>query len=214
MNYANAQAFAMHNYDEGHPGDSAKLALIAWIPRAVWPNKPIIESGVGFHERMTGDSGPSFGVGFFAEAYWNGGWALVILVSAVVGWLFATLGAQIMNGVRSGNLVDSASGIALDQERTEIRWLVAHGNCRAGGFHAALPGAAPFLATATHLPPAAPILASKEPSMKRRPLLGSKALSSRCVRQDIIWPVPGNGNGLPLPVVSAVCGATIAKRNN
>ena len=104
INYANTQTFVIQNYDQGYPGNSMRLGLIAWVPRVVWPNKPIIESGVDLHERMTGNRGPSFGVGFFCEAYWNGGWTFVILVGGGLGWLFATFGAEIIKGVRNGNL--------------------------------------------------------------------------------------------------------------
>ena len=104
LNYANAQAFAMEQYDEGEPGSSLRLALIAWVPRVLWPSKPIIESGVDLHEKMTGHSGPSFGIGWFAEAYWNGGWTLVVVVSAGIGVFFAFLEAAIIKGVRTGNL--------------------------------------------------------------------------------------------------------------
>jgi hypothetical protein len=94
----------MEQYDEGQPGSSLRLALIAWVPRALWPSKPIIESGVDLHEKMTGHSGPSFGIGWFAEAYWNGGWTMVIFISAGIGVLFAFLEAAIIKAVRTGKL--------------------------------------------------------------------------------------------------------------
>ncbi len=104
LNYANNQAFAMRQFDEGEPGTSLRLAWIAWIPRVLWPNKPIIESGVGLYQRMTGQAGPSFGIGLYAEAYWNGGWIYVIAMAIGLGWLFNVIGAEIMKEVREGNL--------------------------------------------------------------------------------------------------------------
>ena len=121
LNYANAQEFAMQEYQAGHPGNSLKLALIAPIPRILWPGKPIIESGREFYERLTGEKTATFGIGFFSEAYWNGGWIAVILCSAAIGWLFAritmVLGAELALGnvwalpfallwIRSGARVD------------------------------------------------------------------------------------------------------------
>lgn len=91
LNYANTQVFAMEEYDNGTPGDSLMMALIAPIPRILWPDKPIIESGYEFYRRLTGRGTASFGVGFFAEAYWNGGWLAVILCSCAIGWVFGKI---------------------------------------------------------------------------------------------------------------------------
>jgi len=104
LNYANNQTFAMKQYDEGEPGTSLRLAWIAWIPRVLWPNKPIIDSGMGLYEQMTGNKGASFGIGLFAEAYWNGGWVYVILMAAGLGLLFALIGAKMTKEVHSSNL--------------------------------------------------------------------------------------------------------------
>lgn len=93
LNYANAQTFAKYEYDNGNPGDSLKMALIAPIPRMLWPGKPLIESGRGFYERLTSRRSASFGMGFFAEAYWNGGWISLIVCSTAIGWFFAKITA-------------------------------------------------------------------------------------------------------------------------
>jgi hypothetical protein len=102
LNYANAQSFALKEYDSGVPGDSLKLALIAPIPRLLWPGKPIIESGRGFYRKLTGHESATFGVGFFAEAYWNGGWLAVLLCSCAVGWIFGRVTLFIVNEQTSG----------------------------------------------------------------------------------------------------------------
>ena len=91
LNYANNQTFVMQDYKEGSPGNSFELALYAPIPRFLWPGKPIIESGYELYHRLTGGETASFGIGFFVEAYWNGGWLYVILSSLVVGWILGTI---------------------------------------------------------------------------------------------------------------------------
>ena len=103
LNYANLQNFAMNEYDEGNPGGSLKLATVAWIPRLVWKNKPIIESGTDFYRRLTGTTGVAFGMGLFAEAYWNGGWLAVVLCSLGVGCVFRWTSSGIVEGMASGN---------------------------------------------------------------------------------------------------------------
>ena len=104
LNYANAQKFAMQDYENGTPGDSLMMALIAPIPRILWPDKPIIESGYEFYRRLTGRDTASFGIGFFAEAYWNGGWLAVILCSCAIGWIFGKITLIIGKEQAIGNL--------------------------------------------------------------------------------------------------------------
>jgi hypothetical protein len=45
-----------------------------------------------------------FGIGFFCEAYWNGGWLAVILCSAAIGWLFAMITRVLGEELLLGNL--------------------------------------------------------------------------------------------------------------
>jgi hypothetical protein len=91
LNYTNVQAFVMRRYDRGNPGETIANALIAPVPRALWPDKPIISAaGTELTHLITGSaSQSSTGVGVFAEAYWSGGWPLVFLVSTYIGLLFA-----------------------------------------------------------------------------------------------------------------------------
>jgi hypothetical protein len=103
--YANAQAFAMHRYDTGYPGQSYRLAFCALVPRLVWPDRPTrTDDGVDFSELSTGarERATSIGIGIFGEAYWAGGWPVVCLVSAAVGLLFAWLSSA--GTVRRGGL--------------------------------------------------------------------------------------------------------------
>ncbi len=104
LNYANAQQFAMQDYENGTPGDSLMMALIAPIPRILWPDKPSIESGYEFYRRLTGRNTASFGIGFFAEAYWNGGWLAVVLCSCAIGWIFGKITLFISKEQAIGNL--------------------------------------------------------------------------------------------------------------
>lgn len=104
LDYANVQVFAAKEYSQGRPGDSFALALIAPIPRVFWKDKPIIESGYGFYKRLTGQTSASFGMGFFAEAFWNGGWVFVILSSVAIGWLFGVVTVFIGQEQSFGNI--------------------------------------------------------------------------------------------------------------
>ena len=89
LNYANAQTFAMTEYDTGKPGDTFDNVLLSFVPRFVWPEKPQISTGKEFNEMICGSDESSSGPGVFAEAYWNGGWPIVVLTCIYVGGLFS-----------------------------------------------------------------------------------------------------------------------------
>ncbi len=98
LSYANTQTFAMQAYDSGVAGET--LALLPWVfvPRAVYSDKPILLMGQDFDERITGKRhDTSTGVGVFAEAYWNGGWAAVVGVCLYLGALFVGFGRFAMD---------------------------------------------------------------------------------------------------------------------
>src|SRR5262249_33735484 len=42
LSYANQASFAVHQYDVGQPGNSFVNVLAVFIPRFLWPEKPII----------------------------------------------------------------------------------------------------------------------------------------------------------------------------
>lgn len=90
LSYVNINAFVVDRYDAGLSGDTLGNALAVIIPRALWPNKPIItQLGGDLYFLVRGRYGTSFGVGHFAEAYWNFGWAGLIIFMAILGPILA-----------------------------------------------------------------------------------------------------------------------------
>ena len=90
LNYANAQSCAMDRYDVGSHGRSFGLAIYTIIPRIIWPEKPSISDvGLEFNYLATSSDNSSSAPGIFAEAYWNGGWLLVVGACLYVGVLFS-----------------------------------------------------------------------------------------------------------------------------
>ena len=82
------QAWLINEYDTGHPGKSLNTFFIALVPRALWPNKPVITNiGVELDAAVKNapDSASSLAPTFNAEAYWNGGWFFVCLISFIFG---------------------------------------------------------------------------------------------------------------------------------
>lgn len=89
--YANAELFAMREYDRGRPGSTIWKAPYALIPRFLMPDKPIMTSGFEFNYLIRGHTkiDSSHGPGVFGEGYWHGGWFGVAAVGMVVGVLLA-----------------------------------------------------------------------------------------------------------------------------
>ncbi len=89
LDYAPPQTFAVQRYDRGLPGHSLAAATYAWIPRAIWPNKPILtQDGVEFSTIFSGNSRNSVGLGIFGEGYWDDGWIGVVLLSLIAGLVY------------------------------------------------------------------------------------------------------------------------------
>ena len=104
LNYANVQAFIMDRFDSGHPGNTFELAAIAWIPRFLWRDKPIIDSGLDlFNLVFHGGYGSNMGAGMFAEMYWDAGWPGVVLASTFMGLVYGFMTRIIYNGFRQND---------------------------------------------------------------------------------------------------------------
>ena len=105
LSYSNAQAFAIQSFDSGAAGDSLAMAVYAFIPRALYPNKPVISIGDKFTELVTGrESTTSTSAGIFGEAYWNGGWMLLTVLGILVGLVLAGIGAFSIRAIGDGKL--------------------------------------------------------------------------------------------------------------
>jgi len=80
-------------------------AALAFIPRVVWPDKPIMTSG-GLVTQYTGIhfmTGTSVGIGHVMEFYVNFGWITVFLGLMVFGFVLGWLDVKGISGLRSGN---------------------------------------------------------------------------------------------------------------
>jgi hypothetical protein len=89
--YTNPEIACMQLYDSGIVGDSFAFALYNWIPRFLWHDKPIMTLGEDFTILLSGRAGICTGAGVFGEAYWNGGWLMVVLACGYIGVLYAWL---------------------------------------------------------------------------------------------------------------------------
>lgn len=90
--FTNVQSFQIDAYNGGEAGDSFADFFIALVPRVIWPEKPIITNvGLEFDALVKGlpTTASSLAPTFNGEAYWNGGWLFVIVVSSLIGVQFA-----------------------------------------------------------------------------------------------------------------------------
>jgi hypothetical protein len=108
LNYANVSGFAIDQYDRSKPGDSYRYALYTFVPRIIWPSKPNMTSdSIAFTRLFTRneDAGSATGISIFAEAYWNGGWLYLIIVSVLVGVIFAVITKTASRQLRAGRFI-------------------------------------------------------------------------------------------------------------
>jgi hypothetical protein len=93
LNYASVQSFAMYSFDMGGAGETLSLLPYVLLPRIFFEDKPLMTSGKDLTRLITGDESLGHtGLGIFGEAYWDGGWEMVVLVCSYVGVLFALYG--------------------------------------------------------------------------------------------------------------------------
>jgi hypothetical protein len=103
--YTNAQSFAMEEYDRGAPGRTLALTLYAFVPRMLYPEKPVLTTGKDFTALVSGVDSYSTAPGIFGEAYWNGGWPILIVVGCYVGLVFAFFGLFSTRKIAAGQYV-------------------------------------------------------------------------------------------------------------
>ncbi|MDB5677664.1 hypothetical protein [Sphingomonas bacterium] len=85
LNYVNAGTLAINFYDQGLEGHSLRDIFIVWIPRAIYPDKPIItDIGRDFTVMANGNYDSSTSPSMPAEGYWNFGWLGVALFAALL----------------------------------------------------------------------------------------------------------------------------------
>lgn len=122
LSYVNVGTFAISQYDLGQPGDSLKYLPIVWVPRLLYPSKPIMtDIARDFNYAATGSVESSSTPGLPTEGYWDYGWwglpffaAIVALISAA--WSHYTIAVVrseawhlffiVLLGMRVGTRVD------------------------------------------------------------------------------------------------------------
>lgn len=108
LSFAGPQAYAMKLYDQGNSTRTLNRAWMYFIPRAVWPTKPLmVGPGLEFYRLASGnDEGHSFlGLSIYGDLYLQYGWNGVFIGSTLIGLLLATLSSQAARAIRRRNFI-------------------------------------------------------------------------------------------------------------
>lgn len=103
LSYANVQAEAIRLREQGYRHSSIDEVWMYFVPRAVWPDKPILgQHGLVFYRLVTGreDAQSFLGLSIYGDLYWQYGWAGVVIGGSLIGWLFAMLASRSISAMR------------------------------------------------------------------------------------------------------------------
>lgn len=106
LNYAGVQVAAKKLYLSGVPNESLQNVFLYFIPRIVWPEKPVvIGPGWFFHEQLTGRTGTFLGLSIYGDLFWLGGWLVTIVGSFMIGCILAMMSLRSMRYIRDQNFL-------------------------------------------------------------------------------------------------------------
>jgi hypothetical protein len=106
ISYVNAATFVIREYDVGRPARWPELLPAVFVPRFLWPDKPIItDVARDITEMAQGFRTSSTGVGLFADSYWAMGWFGVVVFMMVYGGLIGGLTVMAVGILRRGRWI-------------------------------------------------------------------------------------------------------------
>lgn len=92
--YLPPQVTAVRFYDDDNGGNDIELLGWVFLPRVLFPNKPIMtRSGTDLNYKISGMDTSSLGIGLFVSAYYNAGWPGLLIVSVISGWILSIMAA-------------------------------------------------------------------------------------------------------------------------
>lgn len=103
LSFAGAQARVMERFDSGAANPQLGAAWVYFIPRTIWPDKPILHGpGLALYRMLSGNAaGNSFlGLSIYGDLYWQYGWRGVVIGGLCVGWFLGILSAVSLGAVR------------------------------------------------------------------------------------------------------------------
>ncbi len=89
-------------------GESLSLALVAWVPRAIWINKPSVAGSGGIAAQLTGQTfaeGTSVGVGHILELYGNFGDISLYIGMFLIGFVLRAIDLRAFEYLEKNDIV-------------------------------------------------------------------------------------------------------------
>lgn len=94
LNYVPYQVHSMRMYDRGDGGDTLNEVWMYFVPRLIWPEKPVIvplgrrwySDFLGREVRTT-----SIGITIYGDGYWQAGWFGVVIFSLLTGFAYGLI---------------------------------------------------------------------------------------------------------------------------
>lgn len=103
LDFSGVQVHAMDRYDNGFANPQLHEAWIRFVPRAIWPEKPILYGpGLELYRLLSSnEDGYSFlGLSIYGDLYWQYGWTGVFIGGLMVGWFLAILITRSLVAIR------------------------------------------------------------------------------------------------------------------
>ncbi|MEM0905735.1 MAG: hypothetical protein AAGJ94_00115 [Pseudomonadota bacterium] len=94
LDYASPIAKAMLLYDSGYASRTVETAWMRFIPRFLWPEKPLFEGpGKYFYSILLGrETETLVGISIYGDMYWHYGWLGLIIIAPFIGFVFGFTG--------------------------------------------------------------------------------------------------------------------------
>lgn len=106
LDYTSPQQAAVYLYRKGDGGSDGGKVFWAFIPRFLFPKKPIITgAATEFTYKIRGFDTSATAVGVFINGFYNAGWAGLIFVSLTVGLILSWFRAVLVAAHRSGSIL-------------------------------------------------------------------------------------------------------------
>ncbi len=104
--YSAKQVYAMDLRDDGIKSSSLATLPIIFIPRILWPDKPIIQApGKEFYYYVTGRDNNNMSISVYADMYWQFGWIGLIVFSPMLGALIAAMTTILLPEMKRRNFI-------------------------------------------------------------------------------------------------------------
>lgn len=90
LSYLHTSSYVVQQYDNGRPGSTLEDAAALFVPRVLWPDKPIITRIANdLNYELFGSENSATSAGVVSEGYWNFGWFGVFAFAIVLAFILS-----------------------------------------------------------------------------------------------------------------------------